>query len=1047
MSTFLWTGRVERLKRWARIGCAGTAACIAGRVYSQAIYAPYSFATVVSESRSRVGTGPLHAGIISHLAVDAAGNVFYNSDQLLLKRSPSGFVATVAGGNAVGGADGIGPKAGFTSIDALAVSTGGVVYVLDAGSVRRVAVDSTVTTIAPRVGPSFVTGTFTIAADSQGNAYLANAGTQVTKVSPGGSVSTLSTPTGTPITFQKAAAVAVDPNNNLLVMDVAAGTVVRVTPAETTSVAATLPAAFSSAPAYLAADAQGNLYIENPASLEKLSSGGAIAPVPTGPTYASYGAEIGLDPSGTLFFLGNPGSSGADLASVSASAAVATLASPVLVTGSSDGAGQQASISAPTGVAVDASGTVYFLDQGGAEVRKVSPGGVVTTVAGTPTYGSSDGTGSAAGFNKANALAVDASGNLYVADTANDTIRKVAPGGAVTTVAGSAGVTGSADGAGASARFNHPSGVAVDASGDLFVTDTGNNTVRKITPDGTVSTYAGTASAFPNYLDGTAANAQFANPTGIAVDAQGNVYVGDTFGNTTRTSLGDTVFSIVGAVRKITPSGTVSTLAGTPYTVVEPEYFTGQPAPQFGDGSGASVFFGDPAALAVDAAGNVYVADASNRVVRRVTPQGAVTTLGGTVGTASTTESDGVGAQAAFATPNGLAVDTQGNLYVSDLEAIRVGASAGYPTVPTQPLQLWGLIPLTAAANSNVTLTFPGATTAATTYQWYYDGTLISGATGPTLPLTQVTGAETAYFQCVGTNPFGTNTAEFSVNVSDALTQGRLMNLSCRAQSGTGSSQMIVGYTIGGHGTSGAAPVLLRATGPALGTLGVTGFLPDPLMVLNNSAGVVATDSSSWNLPAIEAAATSLGAFDAVTTTSDGAAIFEPLEAGNYTAQVTGKSGDTGIALSEIYDATLAENFSLQSPRLVNISARALVGTGGNELIAGFVVGGTSPLKVLIRASGPALGAFGISGLLPDPQLTLLETVGGVSAVLATNAGWSADPTILNAAEEVGAFSWGTAATPDAALLVTLQPGVYTALVDGASGDTGIALVEVYEVP
>jgi hypothetical protein len=170
--------------------------------------------------------------------------------------------------------------------------------------------------------------------------------------------------------------------------------------------------------------------------------------------------------------------------------------------------------------------------------------------------------------------------------------------------------------------------------------------------------------------------------------------------------------------------------------------------------------------------------------------------------------------------------------------------------------------------------------------------------------------------------------------------------------------------------------------------------------------------------------------------------LVETLLPGPYTALVAGASGDSGIALAEIYDATPTGTYSPTTPRLINISARTQVGLGANVLIAGFVIGGTTSETVLIRASGPALVPFGVSSVLPDPQLQLNSS----ASVIATNAGWGGDAQIASTAASIGAFSWGTTATADSALLVTLPPGAYTAEVSGKSGDTGIALVEVYEV-
>ncbi len=144
-----------------------------------------------------------------------------------------------------------------------------------------------------------------------------------------------------------------------------------------------------------------------------------------------------------------------------------------------------------------------------------------------------------------------------------------------------------------------------------------------------------------------------------------------------------------------------------------------------------------------------------------------------------------------------------------------------------------------------------------------------------------------------------------------------------------------------------------------------------------------------------------------------------------------------------MYDATPAGTYTPTTPRLVNISARVQVGTGSNILIAGFVIGGSTARTVLVRASGPALVPFGVTGTLPDPQLQLYSG----STLLASNSGWAGDAQVASTASSVGAFGWSNATSNDSALLLTLPPGAYTAQVAGASGDTGVALVEVYEVP
>jgi hypothetical protein len=236
----------------------------------------------------------------------------------------------------------------------------------------------------------------------------------------------------------------------------------------------------------------------------------------------------------------------------------------------------------------------------------------------------------------------------------------------------------------------------------------------------------------------------------------------------------------------------------------------------------------------------------------------------------------------------------------------------------------------------------------------------------------------------------------------------------------------------------------VRASGPALAQFGVTGVLADPQLTLNGSNGIIATNNGWSGNSQVSSTAMLVGAFAWTSTSSHDSALLESLPGGAYTAQLAGASGDSGVALAEVYNAAP----SPASPRLINISARARVGTDGNILIAGFVIVGTTSETVLIRATGPALAGFGISGTLADPQLQLFQSSGtGTSTMLQSNTGWNGDTTIAAAAASVGAFPWGNSASADSAILITLPPGVYTAQVSGASGDSGVALVEVYEVP
>jgi hypothetical protein len=328
---------------------------------------------------------------------------------------------------------------------------------------------------------------------------------------------------------------------------------------------------------------------------------------------------------------------------------ITTLAGLAGSSGSTDGTGSAARFSSPRGGAVDSAGNVYVADSGNNTIRKVTPAGGVTTLAGlVGSSGSADGTGSVARFNSPLGVAVDSAGNVYVADSGNNSIRKVTPAGGVTTLAGLAGSSGSADGTGSAARFNSPRGVAVDSAGNVYVGDRINDTIRKVTPAGVVTTLAGLAGCVGS-ADGTGSAARFYSPSGVAVDSAGNVYVADWLND---------------EIRKVTPAGVVTTLAGLAGS-------SGN-----ADGRGTAARFYRPYYVAVDSAGNVYVADFCNHTIRKVTPAGVVATLAGLAG--SYGSPDGTGSAARFTGPSGVAVDIAGNVYVADTgnDTIRRGFAA-----------------------------------------------------------------------------------------------------------------------------------------------------------------------------------------------------------------------------------------------------------------------------------------------------------------------------------------------------------------------------------
>lgn len=406
------------------------------------------------------------------------------------------------------------------------------------------------------------------------------------------------------------------------------------------------------------------------------------------------------------------------------------------VSGSADGNLTVARFNQPRGVAVHAgSGQVYVVDSSNA-VRRLTPGVGVSTFAGQAgVAGAVDApVGTDARFNRPEGIAVDAGGTVYVADTLNHTIRRITSGGAVTTVAGTPGIAGAFDGPGASAEFNQPKAVAVGPGGALYVADSGNHVIRKITFTGgvaTVTTLAGQA-GLPGSKNGTGSGTpaapQFRGPQGLAVDGVGNVYVADTGNN---------------AIRKITPAGVTTVFAGS------------VTASGSVDGAGGTARFSQPVGMAINAAGVLHVGDTGSAALRMITTAGRVSTPAGQLGVAGSV--NGVGAAARFTGPRGVAVDGAGNFYIADggNQTVRRAFVPGrLPTLTLQPLGV------TVAAGGKAVFRVRATGPEPLVYRWQKNGVDVPGGTGSTLTVDPVQATDQGAYQVIVENPWGLVTSE-----------------------------------------------------------------------------------------------------------------------------------------------------------------------------------------------------------------------------------------------------------------------------------------------
>ena len=673
------------------------------------------------------------------VAVDAAGDVFVADSQnhKIRKISAAGVVSTVAGYGIPGAVDGTGAASFFTSPNGVALDASGNLFVADTGNhkIRKITPAGVVTSVAGSGVSGSADGSgaaatfnfpFAVAIDSGGNLYVADSSNnKIRKITPAGVVSTLagsgasgsSNGNGTAATFNNPYSVAADAGGNVFVADRNNHRIRKITSAGVVTTFAGsgseggvdgpgTTAQFSQ-PEGVAVDGSGNVFVGDTRGqkIRKITPAGVVS------TLAGSEISGALDGSGTAASFVSPkgvavsasgnvfvaDSSNDKIRKISSAGVVTTFAG---LNRALDGTGPAAGFNRPKGVAVDASGNVFVADSYNGRIRKITSEGVVATFAGPGSSGNLNGTGTAASFNQPSGLAVDSSGNVFVADTWNSLIRKITPAGVVTTFAGS-GSQGGVNGTGIAASFRIPEDVAVDASGNVFVADTQNHQIRKITPAGVVTTFAGSATS--GNADGTGTAAGFNYPSGVAVDASGNVFVADTYNY---------------KIRKITPAGVVTTLAGLGYQGSR-------------DGTSSVATFAGPVGVAVDALGKVFVTDEAfyrPHRIRVISPDAVVSTIAGSDDFGS---ADGTGAAASFWAPDGIAVDASGNVFVADSanNKIRKGVPGGLVA------QMVTFNPLSPKASADA----PFAITASASSGLPVGFTIVSGPaalTGNTVTLT-----------------------------------------------------------------------------------------------------------------------------------------------------------------------------------------------------------------------------------------------------------------------------------------------------------------------
>jgi len=613
---------------------------------------PYAISTVAGGAPppTPVPGTSASVGYVNGVATDGAGNVYFNSWFGCVFKLDANRILTRFAGTCRRGFSGDGGAAISAQVTAgtigLAADSAGNLYFVDGGRIRKV---------------SAATGT-------------------ISTIAGGGTLTTIGGDGGPAIsaTFALPDGLTIDAAGNLYITDLQTESVRKIFASDgvITTVAGNGSHGFSgdggpatsaelNSPTGAAVDSAGNLYIADSGNyrIRKVSPTGIITTAAGNGTNGESGnggaaasAELGamnglaIDASGNLYVVEQ---SFGDIRKISASGIISTIAGPATKPGLGDGGpATSAGFSNPVAAAIDSSGNLYIADSTNSRVRQISPAGIINTVAGNGTGFSGDGGPaiSAQLFDPTGAAA-DAAGNFYVVDYLNERVRRVSPNGVITTVAGGGGFSG--DGVPATSAQIGPYGVALDSAGNLYIGDSGNNRVRKVSASGIITTVAGNGTGGFSGDGGPATSAQLNYPEGVKVDAAGNLYIADVFNR---------------RIRKVSPNGIITTVAGN------------GTAGYSGDGGPAtSAELDRPTDVTTDSSGNLYISDEFSCVVREVDANGTISTYAGTGGCGHFGDG-GKATSAALGFVAGLAFDTSGNLYFGDTVYIRKVSPSGIIT-------------------------------------------------------------------------------------------------------------------------------------------------------------------------------------------------------------------------------------------------------------------------------------------------------------------------------------------------------------------------------